>query len=86
MNRKIRATLATLGAVTFFIIFIEVSKSPAAAFIAAAIGLVIIWLLAGFLHWYWSKRMYYTYKNIEYMNKLASENDDKKPQEGENLK
>jgi ABC-type Fe3+-siderophore transport system permease subunit len=81
MNRKLRTALAILGAVTFFILFLGVFTSLAAAFIGAAIGFCFIWLLAGYIHWFYTKRLYYTRKNIEYMNKLASEHDNDKLQE-----
>jgi uncharacterized membrane protein YdbT with pleckstrin-like domain len=81
MNKRLRTALAILGAVTFFILFLGVFTSLPAAFIGAAIGFCSIWLLAGFLHWYNTKRLYYTKKNLEYMNKLASEHDNDKLQE-----
>ena len=73
MNRKLRTALAISGAVTFFIIFLKVFTSLAAAFIGAAAGFCVIWLLAGFFYWLYSKQMYCARKNMEYMNKLASE-------------
>jgi hypothetical protein len=83
MNRKLRTALVILGAVTFFIFFLGVFTSLAAAFIGAATGFCFVWLLAGFLHWLYSKQFYYVQKNIEYMNKLASEHNNNKSQEDE---
>ncbi len=59
MNRMLRTTLAILGAVAFFILFLKVFTSLAVAFIGAAIGFCLIWLLAEFLHWLYSKRIHY---------------------------
>jgi ABC-type antimicrobial peptide transport system permease subunit len=60
MNRKLRTALATLGAVSLFIIFLALFTSLVAATIGAAVGFYLIWLLAGFLHWLYSKRTHYT--------------------------
>ena len=83
MNRKLRTVLAILGAVTFFILFLGVFTSLAAAFIGAAIGFCFIWFLAGFLHCFYTKRLYYTQKNLECMNKQISELSNDKSQENE---
>jgi len=86
MDRKLRTALAILGAVSFFILFLEVFTSLASAFIGAAIGFCFIWLLAGFFHWLYSKQVYYARENIGYMNKLASEHDNDKSQKDEELR
>ena len=86
MNRKLRTALAILGAVVCFIFFLDMFTSLAVAFIGAAIGFCLIWLLAGFLHWFYSKRLYYTQKNLEYMNKRISEPSNDESQEGEKSK
>jgi prepilin-type processing-associated H-X9-DG protein len=82
MNRRLRITLAALGAVTFFIFLLGVFTSLAAAFIGAGIGFCLIWLLAGFLHWLYTKRFYYIRKNQEYINKQTPELGNDKLQEG----
>jgi ABC-type Fe3+-siderophore transport system permease subunit len=86
MNKRLRTALAALGAVTFFILFLGVFTSLPAAFIGAAIGFCFIWLLAGFLHWFYTKRLYYTQKNLEYMNKRVSELSNDKSQKDEELR
>jgi uncharacterized membrane protein YdbT with pleckstrin-like domain len=56
MNRKLRTALAILGAASFFILFLEAFTSLVTAIIGAAIGFCFIWLLAEFIHWFYSKR------------------------------
>jgi hypothetical protein len=73
MNRKLKTVLAILGAISFFIFFLEAFASLVTSIVGAAIGFCFIWLLAGFVHWFYSKLLYYTQKNLEHMNKQISE-------------
>lgn len=86
MNRKLRLALAVFGAVVFFVLFLKVFTALVAAFVGAAIGFCFIWILAGWIHWYCTKQMHCAYKNIEYMNKLASEHSDEKLKQDKNPK